>query len=179
MRLSALLQLNLHSRPNTWLQLIGQRQLQYQDENHLSFGIWHGLYWRFCGIFYGCIASIMCHIIRSMKTRRTVLTANSEGSYTQMKKWFIASCSTGIHFVTYHRKIQNISCILASSGSGLLNWAIMGVFNGKFWTLGVNNNKLVLWPYVIWICVESLKGLLLIRVLQQCQNNMTSPYLSR
>ena len=75
------------------------------------------------------------------------------------------------------RQIQNISCIVTSSGSGFLNWAKMGVFNGKFWTSVVNNNKLVLWPHVIWIRVGSLRGLLSIRVLQHCQNNMTSPYM--
>ena len=35
--LSALLQLHLHSRLNTWVQWIGRRQLQ--DETHLSFGV--------------------------------------------------------------------------------------------------------------------------------------------
>ena len=33
-----------HSRLNTWVQWIGQRQQQRQDEQHLFFFIWCGLY---------------------------------------------------------------------------------------------------------------------------------------
>ena len=43
-RLSALLQLHLHSQLNTRLQWIGQRQLQDQMTIILSFGIWDTLY---------------------------------------------------------------------------------------------------------------------------------------
>ena len=76
----------------------------------------------------------------------------------------------------YHKQIQ---CILASCGAGLLKWAIMGYLMGYSELRGlITINKLVLWPHVMWICVGSLEGLLSIRVLQRCQNNMTSPCLS-
>ena len=51
-RISALLQLNFHSRLNAWLQWIGQRQLTATlDEKHLSFEIWCVLHMSFDGKF--------------------------------------------------------------------------------------------------------------------------------
>ena len=48
--LLALLQLHLHSWLKTWLQWIGQRQLQVEMKNMLIFWIWWAMCWRFDGI---------------------------------------------------------------------------------------------------------------------------------
>ena len=54
-RLSALLQLHLHSRPNTWLQWAGQKATASRDDNGLSFSIWCVWYRRSYGTSLHCI----------------------------------------------------------------------------------------------------------------------------
>ena len=56
----SLLQLHLNSRLNTWLQWIGQRQLQDQDKKHFSFGIWCALCLRFDGKCIGWNEHNLC-----------------------------------------------------------------------------------------------------------------------
>ena len=70
-RLSALLQLHLHSQLNTWRQWIGQRQLQDETRNVYALGM-GAAYTRELTIFHKIYTHGLCYLVAVVSSQATL-----------------------------------------------------------------------------------------------------------
>ena len=107
-RLSALLQLHLHSRFNTWLQSIGQRQLQHETRN-IKVLVFGASYVRDFTIYiYNTIHIYQCFVYLGLR----LLSWSASGTIRQFGGFLMqsnASIREQVQFITCSIKFQGFT----------------------------------------------------------------------